>query len=109
MGKIAKKGNKSLFEVVDRIKELLRVDPLHDIYSRINETVLSEILSKFLEKYTEIIKAAPERDGIQNMFMFCTGRMLWHWLFDTTTTQKAPRIAFHYAGMRCPRCFAAAV
>ena len=31
MGKIAKKGNKSLFEVVDRIKELLRVDPLHDI------------------------------------------------------------------------------
>lgn len=26
MGKIAKKGNKSLFKVVDRIKELLRVD-----------------------------------------------------------------------------------
>ena len=70
MGKIAKKGNKSLFEVVDRIKELLRVDPLHDIYSRINETVLSENLSKILEKYTEIIKADPERDWIQNMFMF---------------------------------------
>ena len=70
MGKIAKKGNKSLFEVVDRIKELLRVDPLHDIYSRINEAVLSENLSKILEKYTEIIKADPERDWIQNMFMF---------------------------------------
>lgn len=70
MGKIAKKGNKDLFEVVDRIKELLRVDPLHDIYGRINETVLSENLSEILEKYTEIIKADPERDWIQNMFMF---------------------------------------
>lgn len=70
MGKIAKKWNKDLFEVVDRIKELLLVDPLHDIYSRINETVLSENLNEILEKYTEIIKEDPERDWIQNMFMF---------------------------------------
>lgn len=70
MGKIAKKGNKSLFEVVDKIKALLQVDPLHDIYSRINEAVLSDNLSEILEKYTEVIKADPERDWIQNMFMF---------------------------------------
>ena len=70
MGKIAKKGNKSLFEVVDKIKKLLQVDPLHDIYSRINEAVMSDNLSEILEKYTEIIKADPERDWIQNMFMF---------------------------------------
>ena len=70
MGKIAKKGNKALFEVVDKIKTLLQVDPLHDIYSRINEAVLSENLSEILDKYTDIIKADPERDWIQNMFMF---------------------------------------
>lgn len=141
MGKIAKKGNKDLFEVVDKIKELLQVDPLHDIYSRINEAVLSENLSEILDKYTDIIKADPERDWIQNMFMFsgadsaglgqdytpaalskimagisdykeaetvldvCCGT-------GSLTLQlhkKAPRIAFHYAGMRCPSCFAAAV
>ena len=70
MGKIAKKGNKSLFEVIDKIKTLLQVDPLHDIYSRINEAVLSGNLSEVLERYTEITKADPERDWIQNMFMF---------------------------------------